>query len=119
MFRAITSKTLTSASLRLVAKRAVLIQRNGLSLSAVKHDPEAPQSKLDEIFPLVEDFPSHHIGPRKWEAKAMLNELGYNVSSVARNGYFVECSVTKPIIGILFYRTLMNSLMLQFQKISD
>ena len=89
MFRAITSKTLTSASSRLVAKRSVLVHRNSLSLSAVKHDPEAPQSKLDEIFPLVEDFPSHHIGPRKWEAKAMLNELGYNVSSVARNGYFV------------------------------
>ena len=81
MFRVITSKTLTSASsLRLVAKRAVLVQRNSLSLSAVKYDPEAPQNKLDEIFPLVEDFPSHHIGPRKWEAKAMLNELGYNVS---------------------------------------
>ena len=94
MFRAITSKTLTSASSRLVAKRAVLIQRNSLSLSAVKYDPEAPQSKLDEIFPLVEDFPSHHIGPRKWEAKAMLNELGYNVSSVARNGFFVEFSGT-------------------------
>ena len=36
--------------------------------------------KLDEIFPKVVDFPGRHIGPRKHESKAMLTELGYNVS---------------------------------------
>ena len=29
----------------------------------------------------VEDFPNHHIGPRRHEAKAMLQTLGYNVSN--------------------------------------
>lgn len=56
-----------------------------LRLSAVKLDPEAPQNKLDELFPRVEDFPSHHIGPRRHEAKAMLAELGYNVSTFMLN----------------------------------
>ena len=36
--------------------------------------------KLDAIFPNVMDFPNRHIGPRKYESKAMLNELGFNVS---------------------------------------
>ena len=38
--------------------------------------------KLDDVFPAVVDFPNRHIGPRKHESKAMLNELGYNVSMV-------------------------------------
>ena len=73
---------LTSAFSRAAAASrppAFFIQQKGLRLSAVKNDPEKPQSKLDELLPRVEDFPSHHIGPRKIEAKVMLHELGYNV----------------------------------------
>ena len=33
----------------------------------------------------VEDFPNHHIGPRRHEAKAMLQTLGYNVSNYVPN----------------------------------
>ena len=44
-------------------------------------DPPEVMNKLDELFPRVEDFPAHHIGPRKIEAKIMLQELGYNVRS--------------------------------------
>ena len=59
----------------------MMLSKRCLKLSALNFDPEKPQNKLDDIFPRVEDFPSHHIGPRKIEAKVMLNELGYNVST--------------------------------------
>ena len=75
-------KTLSSSALRLTARGRYSINVNSLStsVSAIRYGPEAPQNKLDEIFPLVDDFPSHHIGPRRIEAKAMLQELGYNVN---------------------------------------
>merc|ERR1719331_3546048 len=44
----------------------------------MRGDPPEVMNKLDELFPRVEDFPAHHIGPRKIEAKIMLQELGYN-----------------------------------------
>ena len=50
-------------------------------MSQIRCDPPEVMNKLDELFPRVEDFPSHHIGPRKIEAKMMLQELGYNVRS--------------------------------------
>ena len=78
MYKVICVKSMTSAATRLTARSSILVARN-LSLSAIKYDPEAPQNKLDEILPRVEDFPSHHIGPGKLEAKVMLQELGYNV----------------------------------------
>ncbi len=63
---------------RLVASKTA---SRSLSLSAARlMAPEPPENKLDELFPRVEDFPSHHIGPRRHEAKLMLGELGYNVS---------------------------------------
>jgi len=73
-------KTLSSSALRLTARGRYSINVNSLStsVSSIRYGPEAPQNKLDEIFPLVDDFPSHHIGPRRIEAKAMLQELGYN-----------------------------------------
>ena len=37
-------------------------------------------SKIDDLFPNVVDFPNRHIGPRKHETQAMVNELGFNVS---------------------------------------
>jgi hypothetical protein len=55
-------------------------------LSQIRCDPPEVMNKLDELFPRVEDFPAHHIGPRKIEAKIMLQELGYNVRSV----FYVE-----------------------------
>ena len=51
-------------------------------MTPMRCDPPEVMNKLDELFPRVEDFPSHHIGPRKIEAKMMLQELGYNVRSV-------------------------------------
>ena len=48
-------------------------------MSQIRCDPPEVMNKLDELFPRVEDFPAHHIGPRKIEAKMMLQELGYNV----------------------------------------
>ena len=39
-------------------------------------------SKLDELLPKVVDFPARHIGPRKHEAKDMLNEIGYAVEDI-------------------------------------
>jgi hypothetical protein len=48
-------------------------------LTPIRCDPPEVMNKLDELFPRVEDFPAHHIGPRKIEAKMMLQELGYNV----------------------------------------
>jgi hypothetical protein len=50
-------------------------------LTPMRCDPPEVMNKLDELFPRVEDFPAHHIGPRKIEAKIMLQELGYNVRS--------------------------------------
>ena len=78
-------KTLSSSALRLTARGRYSINVNSLStsVSSIRYGPEAPQNKLDEIFPLVDDFPSHHIGPRRIEAKAMLQELGYNVNKYA------------------------------------
>ena len=75
-------KTLSSSALRLTVRGRYSINVNSLStsVSSIRYGPEAPQNKLDEIFPLVDDFPSHHIGPRRIEAKAMLQELGYNVN---------------------------------------
>lgn len=49
----------------------------GLKTSVVVKYPDPPENKLDELFPRVEDFPAHHIGPRRHEAKAMLGELGF------------------------------------------
>ena len=48
-------------------------------MTPIRCDPPEVMNKLDELFPRVEDFPAHHIGPRKIEAKIMLQELGYNV----------------------------------------
>ena len=75
---------MTSVAMRLASKckSGLKINKRCLSLNLTKFSPENPQNKLDEIFPRVEDFPAHHIGPRKWEAKVMLQELGYNVSIV-------------------------------------
>ena len=86
MFKAIGgAKILSSSALRLLTARGrnsiIVLKRSSLSTtSSIRYGPEAPQNKLDEIFPLVDDFPSHHIGPRRIEAKAMLQELGYNVN---------------------------------------
>ena len=73
---------MTSVASRLASKCkfGVKINSRCLTYSVAKFSPENPQNKLDEIFPRVEDFPAHHIGPRRWEAKLMLQELGYNVS---------------------------------------
>ena len=81
MLRSVT-RVANLASVARVASRRPLILQRSLAISSVKCDPEKPQNKLDEIFPRVEDFPAHHIGPRKWEAKVMLQELGYNVSTL-------------------------------------
>lgn len=51
-------------------------------MTPMRCDPPEVMNKLDELFPRVEDFPAHHIGPRKIEAKIMLQELGYNVRSI-------------------------------------
>jgi hypothetical protein len=56
----------------------ILVKR-GLQVTTARLEAEAPSSKLDELFARVEDFPAHHIGPRRHEAKAMLQELGYDV----------------------------------------
>jgi len=34
-------------------------------------------TKLDEMVPVVVDFPARHIGPRKHDARSMLKQLGY------------------------------------------
>ena len=34
-------------------------------------------TKLEEIVPVVADFPARHIGPRKHDARTMLKQLGY------------------------------------------
>ena len=39
----------------------------------------SPPTKLDEFLPEIADFPARHIGPRKHDATAMLEELGYKV----------------------------------------
>ena len=44
------------------------------------HASQSSGEKLDEFFPEVVDFPGRHIGPRKHESRAMLKDLGYNVS---------------------------------------
>ena len=44
------------------------------------HSSQTGGEKLDEFFPEVVDFPGRHIGPRKHESRAMLKDLGYNVS---------------------------------------
>jgi len=38
-----------------------------------------PPTRLDEFLPEIADFPARHIGPRKHDATAMLEELGYEV----------------------------------------
>ena len=84
------SPNMTSVASRLVFRgcnSGMMLNKRCLKLSALNFDPEKPQSKLDDLFPRVEDFPSHHIGPRKIEAKVMLQELGYNVSTSYINIY--------------------------------
>ena len=57
------------------------IRNRNIQCAAILRGPDKPQNKLDELFPRVEDFPNHHIGPRRHEAKAMLQTLGYNVTT--------------------------------------
>ena len=83
-----------------------LIKRRCLGLTPMRCDPPEVMNKLDELFPRVEDFPSHHIGPRKIEAKIMLQELGYNVRSffmINSNCYSLsESQITQKMIIIDF-----------------
>ena len=97
-------KTLSSSALRLTARGRYSINVNSLStsVSSIRYGPEAPQNKLDEIFPLVDDFPSHHIGPRRIEAKAMLQELGYNVN-MTEIFFKKNCQMKLLFHGIIFY----------------
>ena len=70
------------------------IHGRSLHRTGVKWEPE--KNKLDELFPRVEDFPAHHIGPRRHEAKAMLQILGYNVP------LFLEFTYTNCAIEFSF-----------------
>ena len=79
-------QNLKSFPVQNAVKRCVLIQ-HGASFSTSTCSPRKESSsirsspKLDDLFPDVIDFPNRHIGPRKHETKAMLNEFGYNVST--------------------------------------
>ena len=59
------------------------ITRRGFRASSLGYNPSSDGAvaltKLDEFLPEVADFPARHIGPRKHDAAAMLETLGYKV----------------------------------------
>jgi len=44
--------------------------------TAWEEHPAASPGRLNQLLPIVSDFPARHIGPRKSEAKEMLSLVG-------------------------------------------
>ena len=61
---------------RLVGQHGQLASVGGHSL-LVRLSSTGGGSKLEQIVPVVADFPARHIGPRKHDARTMLKQLGY------------------------------------------
>lgn len=87
---------LPASSLQLCRRLALAPSLGGRrSLPLVQHASArtafTDTGKLDELFPTVVDFPARHIGPRKHEAKEMLELIGYKVKKgVAESGMSSE-----------------------------
>lgn len=69
------------------------ILRKSQIVQAVPYRVAAVQKRylatVKEVFPNKTDFPSRHIGPRKTEVVAMLDTLGFKVTTIDAMRHFV------------------------------
>lgn len=65
-----------------------LVSKRSCSLVLRTHNRWLASTPVEDVlFPSKSDFPSRHIGPRKTDVVAMLDTLGFKVSSCCHLRY--------------------------------